>query len=98
MVKSGKGQLEESLKKYGQTYEIHICKFGVLDGYKKQEALVDIAKPRIVDHPEIETIEEYNVWIQDHLPVKLTSREKQNYAVKRAREFKLKGLAPGRLR
>ncbi|MCJ7430301.1 hypothetical protein MUO83_03670 [Candidatus Bathyarchaeota archaeon] len=88
-------QLVESLKKYGQTYEIHRCKFGILDGYKRQEALVDIAKSRIIDHPDIKTVEEYNDWIQAHLPPKLSPKEKQTYAVKRAREYTAVGLTSG---
>lgn len=88
-------QLVESLKKYGQTYEIHRCKFGILDGYKRLEALVDITKPRIIDHPEIKTVEEYNDWIQAHLPPKLSPKEKQTYAIKRAKEYMADGLTSG---
>lgn len=88
-------QLVESLKKYGQTYEIHRCKFGILDGYKRQEALVDITKPRIIDHPDIKTVEEYNDWIQAHLPLKLSQKEKKIYAIKRAKEYTTVGFTSG---
>ncbi len=88
-------QLVESLKKYGQTYEVHRCKFGILDGYKRQEALVDITKPRIIDHPDIKTVEEYNDWIQAHLPLKLSPKEKQTYAIKRAKEYTIVGFTSG---
>lgn len=79
MSRSVFDQMKKSIKEYGQTYEVHRSKFGILDGQKRLEAMID-KNPKIVDHPEIKTIEQHIAWQMAHLPPRLTARDKRHYA------------------
>lgn len=91
--------LQKSLKKHGQQYPIHRCKFGIIDGYKRSELLVEEQPSildktsRFIDHPEIETIEEYLGLIDSMQPVQMTSKEKHHYIEVRSKELKSKGVS-----
>lgn len=91
-------QLEESLKKYGQTFKIHRSMFGILDGYKKLEELFKMeVKPEIEDHPEIDTIEKHLQWQIDHAPTHLNPEELKRYVEIRGKEFLKLGVSKGQI-
>lgn len=84
-------KLENSLKKHGQIEAIHKCKFGVIDGFKRSKILT--GKPlEFVEH-EVDTLEEYKQLLMDSQPIYLTPKEKKQYAIIRAKEFKATGFS-----
>lgn len=92
----GMNALTESMEKYGQTYPIHRSKFGILDGFKREEAAFHLDKKRIeVFHPEIETIDQHLDWQLRHLPLRLTPVEKKKWAKVYARNYAKAGVEPG---
>jgi hypothetical protein len=92
----GMNALIESMEKYGQTYKIHESKFGILDGFKREEAAFQLdKKPLKVFHPEIETIDQHLDWQLRHLPLRLTPAEKKKWAKIYARVYAEAGVKPG---
>lgn len=98
----GMNALIESMEKYGQTYAIHRSKFGILDGFKREEAAVlldldgkPVKKPKEVFHSEIETIDQHLDWQLRHLPLRLTPAEKKKWAKIYARVYAEAGVKPG---
>jgi len=94
--------LIESLKRYGQTYEIHRCRINgktmILDGFKKLEELAKLEiKANITDHPEISTIEGYLEWQSKHLPVHLSPKGLRRYVEIRGKEFLKLGVSKGQI-
>jgi len=87
-------KLRESLDKHGQQYPIHRCKFGIIDGYKKAELLVG-EEAKFVDHPEIETIEQYIDFLKTMQPVIMTAGERRKYIKIRGRELRASDISAG---
>ena len=85
--------LKGSLEKYGQTYEIHHCKFGYMDGWKRFKTLKSLGiEPKVVEHPEIETLEQMRDWAKQHRSVRMMKGEEIAYIIARAQEFESQGL------
>ena len=87
--------LRESLDKHGQVHAIIRCQFGIIDGYKKAELLLN-KKPKTVSLM-VKNVDEYIELVMALQPVKLTSKEKKKYAIQRAKDFKSSGIPVGKI-
>jgi hypothetical protein len=94
--------LRRIIEKYGQFHTIYRTKFGVVEGYKKAEALVDVQPspldkvPRFVPI-EVDTLEEHLELCRILAPVRLRGSELKRYANKRAQEYLKLGVEPGKI-
>ena len=95
-------RLKRLIKERGQYHTIYRTKFGVVEGYKKAEALVGTQPgpldkvPRFTDI-EVDTLEEHLRLCEILAPPRLKGPELKTYANKRAKEFLKLGVKPGRI-
>jgi hypothetical protein len=94
--------LKESIDKHGLQNPIHRSKFGIIGGYKRTVVLVGSEPrmlldkvPHFVEHPEIETKEQYVEAFMDEQPVRMTSSERAWYIETRSKEWKKEGFESG---
>lgn len=87
--------LRKSLDKHGQIHAIIKCQYGIIDGYKKYELLID-KKIKTVNLT-VKNVNEYIELVAALQPVKLTSKEKKKYAIQRAKDFKRSGVPVGKI-
>jgi len=90
-------ELEDSLAKHGQQYPIHRSKFGVIDGYKRCMALVGEPGVVYIDHPEVQTVEEHLELMGSLQPVRMSSKDRGEYLLIRAKELAKLGIQPEKL-
>jgi hypothetical protein len=95
-------RLRRLIEKHGQFHTIYRTKFGIVEGYKKAEALIGVQPSPLDKVPRFGTLEADTV--EEHLrlckilaPQRLKGNELKEYANKRAQEFLKLGVEPGKI-